>query len=266
MLSLVLLPKVAQSQVKLAPDTLECHIVSFSVGLLTPGSGSNSQGLAGGNMADLYGKPYLDFALEWGYKFHDGWMPELDADFWMGISGDNLLQRGERMGSVFSYGNYAMCWGGYDGQVMAYNRGLAVVPTIGRIVRVLPKNPNSGILFKVGAGWMTQKTIFTQDYTQSPVPQINGDYGKLYDHMRGGIRLMQGIGFVFMSNLSTYVNFKLTLEISECWTWSSRPYQIDNLMGLNGKDGSRYFDLLYGVRLTWMFPFTGKTTYDYYYY
>ena len=37
-------------------------------------------------------------------------------------------------------------------------------------------------------------------------------------------------------------------------------------MGLNGKDESRYFDLMGGVKLSWMFPFTGKTSYDYYYY
>ena len=45
-----------------------------------------------------------------------------------------------------------------------------------------------------------------------------------------------------------------------------RPYQLDNQIGLNGKDSSRYFDLLYGIRLSWMFPLMGKTTYDYYYY
>ena len=66
-----------------------------------------------------------------------------------------------------------------------------------------------------------------------------------------------------MSNYLTYVNLRVSLEISQCLTWSSRPYLIDNLTHLNGKDHNRYLDLLYG--LTWMFPLTGKTTYDYYY-
>ena len=35
---------------------------------------------------------------------------------------------------------------------------------------------------------------------------------------------------------------------------------------LNGKDNSRYIDHLVGLKLTWMFPITGRTSYDYYYY
>jgi hypothetical protein len=37
-------------------------------------------------------------------------------------------------------------------------------------------------------------------------------------------------------------------------------------MGLNGKDNNRYLDFMVGLKLTWMFPLTGKTSYDYYYY
>ena len=111
-----------------------------------------------------------------------------------------------------------------------------------------------------------QKTVFSQDMNESPVPQINGDYAKLYDHLRNGAMLTEGIGFVFMSNISTYINFKVMFEVSECLSWSTRPYQLDNYMGLNGKDGNKYLDLMYGLRLSWMFPLMGKTTYDYYYY
>jgi hypothetical protein len=63
-----------------------------------------------------------------------------------------------------------------------------------------------------------------------------------------------------------YINFKITFDLSQCFSWSTRPYIIDKVMGLNGKDNNRYFDLMGGVKLSWMFPFTGKTSYDYYYY
>jgi hypothetical protein len=43
-------------------------------------------------------------------------------------------------------------------------------------------------------------------------------------------------------------------------------YCAPDQMGLNGKDNNKYFDLMYGLRLSWMFPLMGKTTYDYYYY
>ena len=256
----------AKGQVKLHADTLECHIVSFSAGVLMPGNGSNSMGLTGGNMRDLYSSPYLDFALEWAYKYPSGWMVGLDADIWFGMTSDNLVNRVERLGNVFNAGETSMAINGEDGVVTAYNRALALRPGIGKIIRVLPKNPNSGLLLKFSGGWFMQKTIFHQDFNHPQVYQLSGDYAKLYDQLRNGVMLTESVGFAFMSNYLTYVNFKLTFDVSQCWSWSSRPYQIDNVMGLNGKDNSRYFDLMYGIRLTWMFPFTGKTTYDYYYY
>ena len=265
-LSLLAFNPGATAQVKLSADTLECHIVSFSVGMLIPGNGSNSLGLTGGNMRELYYSPYLDFGLEWNYKYMIDWMAGVDADIWFGATSDNLTGRVERLGNVFNPGETSMSLNGEDGVVTAYNRALALRPNIAKIIRVIPKNPNSGILLKVGAGWFMQKTIFYQDFNHPRVYQLHGDYAKLYDHLRNGVILTEGLGFVFMSNQSTYVNIKLTFEVSQCWSWSSRPYMIDNLMGLNGKDNSRYFDLLYGIKLSWMFPFTGKTTYDYYYY
>lgn len=256
----------AKGQVRLGADTLECHVVSFSFGTLFPGTGSNSEGLKGGNMRDLYKGPYLDFGLEWEYKWASNWMATFDADMWFGYNSDNLQNRAERMGNVFDASGYAMSWGGYDGVVTAYNRGLSLKPGGAYIIRVLPKNPNSGILVGLKSGWFMQKTVFTQDFDRSPVPQLTGDYAKLYDQLRNGVMLTESLGFIYMSNYKTYINLKVTFELSQCWSWSSRGYQIDNVMGLNGKDGGRYFDLLYGLRLTWMFPFTGKPTYDYYYY
>lgn len=265
-LSLITLPLGAKAQVRLTPDTLECYIVGFSAGMMMPNSGNNSLGISGGNMKDLYGSPYLNFAIEGSYKTQSGWMTNLDADLWFGLSSDNLRQREVRYSNIFLPGNFTLSWGGYDGNVTAYNRGLAIRPGIGKIIRVSPQNPNSGVLLKVGGGWMMQKTVFNQDFDQAPVPQLKDDYAKLYDHMRNGIILTESIGLIYMSNYLTYINLKLTFDISQCWSWSSRAYQIDELMGLNGKDESRYFDLIYGFKLTWMFPFTGKPTYDYYYY
>ena len=262
---LAALPMVSAAQVKLAPDTLECHMVGFNVGLLTPVTGSSS-GPAGGNMSDLYSAPYLDYGLDWAYKYQNGWMLTLDADLWFGLSSNNLRDRSLRQSHLFNSQEMVVGWDGTDGEVYAYNRGLAARPGVAYIARVLPKNPNSGILFKLSGGWFMQKTVFSQNYRQTPVPQLNNLYAKLYDHLRNGVIITESIGFLFMSNYQTYVNFKASIEVSQCFSWSSRPYQIDNLMGLNGKDNSSYFDLMVGLKLSWIFPFTGKTSYDYYYY
>lgn len=256
----------AGAQVKLSVDTLECHVISFGVGALMPGFGSASSGIEGGNMADLYKGPYLNFELSCDYKYKSGWMVTLDADMVFGSNSDNLQQRRERLGDICAPNGYMLDWGGTDGQVMSYNRSLSTRIGIARILPVIKGNPNSGIFLKLSGGWFMQKTVFNQEYYNNPVPQISKDYARMYDHLRNGAILTESVGFLFMSNLSTYVNFRISFDISQCVSWSSRPYQLDNVMGLNGKDNNTYFDLLYGVRLSWMFPLMGKTTYDYYYY
>lgn len=256
----------ATAQVKLSVDTLECHIIDFTFGALTPGGGSASGGMTGGNMMDLYAGPFLDFSLGCDYKYKSNWMVTLDGDLWFGYNSNNLKDREERMGDIYTPGGVLLSWGGYNGEVQSYNRALTLRVGVAKILPIIRNNPNSGIMLKLSGGWMMQKTVFNQDYNQSPVPQLKGDYAKLYDHLRNGAILTESVGFVFMSNMSTYVNFKVSFDISQCVSWSSRNYQIDNVMKLNGKDNNRYFDLLYGVRLTWMFPLMGKTTYDYYYY
>ena len=254
------------AQVKLNVDTLQCHIVGFSAGIQAPLGGTNSLGLEGGSMKDLYRGPYLDFGVEWDFLFRSGWMLTLDGDMWFGYNSDNLNLRIERMGDIYNSQGSAMSRGGTDGVVTAYNRSLAVRPGIAKIYHILPKDPNSGLILKLSGGWWMQKTVFSQDMNESEVPQLTGQYQYLYDHLRNGIILTESIGFTYMSNLNTYINVKISFDISQCWSWASRPYTLDNVMGLNGKDESRYFDLMFGIKLSWLFPITGRTSYDYYYY
>ena len=264
--SILLLPQCLRAQEKATPDTLECHIIGFTAGLLVPGGGSASTGMAGGNMRDLYAGPYLDFALECDYKYQSGWMMTLDGDLWFGSNSDNLQQRIERLGSIYSPSGQVYGFDGASGNIGAYNRSLAARVGAAKIIRVIEGNPNSGILLKLSGGWLMQKTVFMQDRNDAPVTQLRGEYAKMYDHLRNGAVLTQTVGFCYMSNSLTYTNFKVELSVSESLMWSSREYSIDNVMGLNGKDENRYLDLFYGLKLTWMFPLMGKTTYDYYYY
>lgn len=266
MLGAILIPSLVRGQEKRGMDTLQCHIVGFSFGAQTPLSGSHNGGLEGGNMKDLYEGPFLNFAIEWAYKPKSNWMFSLEGDLWFGYNSDNLKERVERMGDIFTSQGYMMSVEGKDGVVTLYNRGFAVRPGIGKIIPLFRKNPDSGLLLKVSGGWFMQKTINTQDMNEGEVPQLNEEMMPLYDHLRNGMIFTESIGFIYMSNRSTYVNFKVTFDLSQCISWSSRPYTIDKVMGLNGKDKNRYFDLMGGVKLSWMFPFTGKTSYDYYYY
>ena len=93
-----------------------------------------------------------------------------------------------------------------------------------------------------------------------------GDYGLLYDHQRQGLMLTEGVGYWLMSNRSNLLNFYVSFEVTQCWSRSTRDHVIDKYLGLNGKDMNRYFDLIYSIKLCWMFPLTGKPSQEYYYY
>ncbi|MDY5970031.1 MAG: hypothetical protein SPJ13_08490 [Bacteroidales bacterium] len=261
------LPAVAQE--KLHPDTLQCPIVGFHVGTLSPWSSLSSAKNPAGNafqnatMGELYEAPWLDFGADVSYKFKDGLLLNLDGSLVFG--NDNLKKREERMSDLYTSGHMIIGANGTDAKVTCHNRMLAMRLGIGKIFVTGKNNPNSGPFVRLDAGIMQQQTIFTLN-EQVNAPQVNGDYGLLYDHQRFGFTLTQVVGFWYMGNKSAILNFHVAIEITECWSHSTRDYVIDDLIRLRGPDKGKYFDLLYGLRLTWMFPITGKTAYDYYYY
>ena len=250
-------------------DTIQCPIIGFSVSPVIPSArfshaklpdGSSTQSVT---MAELYKAPYLDFGLHALFKTQSNWVFGIDGNIWFG--NDNLNNRIERMGSVFSRDSLVISTMGMDANVTCYNRYISVQGSAAKIIPLSPdKNPNSGLLLKLAGGYLRGQTIFM--INNENAPQIDGDYALLYDHQRHGVLLSEGFGYWFMSNYANLVNFSITLEVSQSWTTSTRDYMIDDYAGLHGKDGSKYFDLIYSLKLCWMFPLRGKTPREYYYY
>jgi len=250
-------------------DTLECHIIGFNVGPLVPSARLSHVSLAGGGtsqdatMASLYKSPYLGFGLDATYKYQSNWLVTLEGDIWFGS--DNLQHRIERMGNVFSRDSIIIGTNGTDANATCYNRHLAFKAGVGKIIPLAPqKNPNSGLLLKAGAGYQRGQSIFMLNDVNAP--QLDDDYALLYDHQRHGFMLTEAVGYWFMSNHANLVNCALTFEVSQLWSRSTRDYVIDYRAGLQGPDNSHYFDLLYTLRFTWMFPLKGKTVREYYFY
>jgi len=260
-----------RAQVDLRMDTLECPIIGFNAGLMMPSAAmsfeTSPEGLhsKNGTMASLYEPPYLSFGIDAFYKFRNNWLLSAEGDLWFGLTSNNLKHRIERMGDVFTRDSIVVGTNGTDANVTCYNRGLSFQLGAGKLFPLKPeRNPNSGILARVSGGYMFQQTIFLMNSEVSP--QLNGDYAYLYDHQRHGFMLTEGIGYWFMSARSDLANVYVAFEVSQCWSWSTREYQIDHFLGLQGKDDNRYFDLIYGIKVCWMFPLRGKTTHDYYFY
>ena len=259
----------AKAQIDVKQDTIECHIIGFNIGLRMPSShisiGTAPDGSVStdATMSALYKSPWMDYGVNCIYKYKSNWLVSYDMNLWFG--NDNLRNRVERMGSVFSRDSIVIGSNGTDATVTCFNRGFGLMGGVGKIFTVNPeKNPNSGILARLNAGYMRQQTIFMINDVNAP--QIDDDYALLYDHQRRGWMLTEGLGFWFMSNNLNLVNFSVSFEVSQCWSRSTRDYMIDNFLGLSGKDNNRYFDLLYTLKFCWMFPLKGKTARDYYYF
>ncbi len=267
--ALLSLPLGLSAQTSGGHDTLQCFIVGFKFGTMFPSSSLSKATLASGETSDratmysLYDSPWLDFGINAFYKFKSNWMLSLDGDFWFG--NDNLTHRQERMDVLYTAEGTIIGANGTDAVVTCYNRGLAIQGGVGKVLPLWPsRNPNSGLLARVMAGPMFQQTVFMLNEVKAP--QIEGDNALIYDHQRMGFMLTEGLGFWFMSNRSNLINFFVAFEVSEVWSKSTRDYTYDHYIGLNGKDDSRYFDLIYTIKLSWMFPLKGKTARDYYYY
>ncbi|MBO4599762.1 MAG: hypothetical protein J5641_03380 [Bacteroidales bacterium] len=258
---------VAQSSTKL--DTIECHIVGFNVGVKVPSAKYSFATAPDGStdrratMASLYPGAYMDYGINGLYKYRGNWLVSVDGNIWFG--NNNLLYRKERMGSVYTHDSIVIGQGGTDANVSCYNRGFSVQGGFGRVFPVAPgKNPNSGIVARISGGYMLQQTIFM--VSNENAPQVQGDYALLYDHQRQGAILTESLDFWFMSNNANLLNLYVSFDVSQCWSRSTRDYVIDNYLGLHGKDNNRYFDLIYSIKLCWMFPLKGKESSEYYYY
>lgn len=259
----------AKAQLDLSPDTLECHIIGFNVGPVFPSTAFSAETSPSGTvshnatMASLYKGPYLGFGLDVLYKYKSGWMVTMEGDIWFGSN--NLQHREERLGSVYTRDHIVVGGNGVDANVSCYNRGLSFQGGVAKLFPFNPaKNPNSGILARLSAGYMRQQTIFM--INDERAPQLMDDYALLYDHQRHGLILTEGIGVWLMNRTADYANVYITFEVSQLWSRSTRDYTIDYYLGLQGKDNNRYFDLLYSIKLCWMFPLKGKTAHDYYFY
>lgn len=259
----------AKAQIDVKQDTIECHIIGFNIGLRMPSShisiGTAPDGSVStdATMSALYKSPWMDYGVNCIYKYKSNWLVSYDMNLWFG--NDNLRNRVERMGSVFSRDSIVIGSNGTDATVTCFNRGFGLMGGVGKIFTVDPeKNPNSGILARLNAGYMRQQTIFMINYEHAP--QIDGDYANLYDHQRHGLMLSQSVGYWYMSTRANLVNLYVELGVSECWSRSTRDYTIDNVLGLHGPDQNRYFDLMYTLKFSWMFPLKGKTAHDYYFY
>lgn len=147
---------------------------------------------------------------------------------------------------------------GYPADLRLTMRGLNLYLNVGYLFSKLGHNPNSGLFFTVGGGYMQHK-IKLYDANQK-IAAVKGDLKKGYDRLSGGFALTQFVGYKYLSN-NRLTNFYVGVEFYEGFTQSYRVLNYDT--GLTDTD--KRLDVSVGFRFGWILPLY-KRTKDFYYY
>jgi hypothetical protein len=162
------------------------------------------------------------------------------------IFGNNVNEVGLLRGLINSQGQIVDAEG-QMADVQIFERGYTVMAVAGKLIPVAGPNPNSGILLKLGAGYMRHKIrLQTQ---KNDVPQLQDEYVEGYDRLAAG---PAGLFFVGYQNLSNNrrINFTLGFELMLGFTEPLRAYNFDT----RTSETDRRIDMLTGFRAGWTIP------------
>jgi len=130
-------------------------------------------------------------------------------------------------------------------------RGHAFGLNIGYIIPNTGRNPNSGLFFQLGAGYL----IHYIDYyvTGSNSPQLLGNYFHGYDRRTEGLNLSSAIGYMSYGK-SKKINFSVEFQVNLGLTYSKRYWNY----ALNQPETGQRRDGIMALKLNWFLPFYRK--------
>ena len=208
----------------------------------------------GGDIAEMY-SPSSTLGGGVGYKNKKNFYFGLEYNYLFGgkaKNGDEIIAEllthdGQLIGQS---GEYAI--------FQYYQRGHIIWFQLGKIIPVGKSNPNSGLMFKAGVGFVQHRMdVSVQENTAL---QLSGDYKYGYDRLTRGIGLNQFIGYMFIGN-SRIWNFYGGLDFSQAWTKNVREINFDT----RAKDESQHLDLFFGFKIGWVIPIYRSAPADFYY-
>ncbi len=243
-LSTVMISKEAKSQVNVQDSTVSTFLVYAAYAYQIPG----------GDLADRFGH---NSTIGPGVVFKDkkNWMYTIEMNI---IFGNDVKNADEIISEITSEDGFVIGLDGTYTNIRPMERGFTLFAMIGKIIPTFDINPNSGLFFNVGLGYIQHKIKW--DVEGNNAPQLGGDYKKGYDRFTEGFTLTQSFGLFYMAD-SRIWNFRVSAEIIEAFTKTKR-YNFDTYGGM---PESR-LDMFYGLKATWMIPLYGRAPKAMYYY
>lgn len=191
-----------------------------------------------------------------GYKTNMNWIFAIDGNFMFGqaVNEPFLLDNiSDNQGVVINSS-------GSPAEVLFFQRGFNVNGAIGYIFPGTGHNPNSGVMLKIGAGYMQHKIRIESQ--EDEVPQIENDYLQGYDRLTAGLNTTQFIGYSFMANGGVY-NFYTGFYFVQGFTYNKRDLFWDR-PNYEVPKGQRQ-DFQFGIRFGWMVPTYKRQPKDFYF-
>lgn len=211
--------------------------------------------LIAGNFGYFF--PGGDFAKRFGNTSSVGGtiFRKTRSNYFIGLGSDFIYGRNVKDAAFIdsiSSGNDLIGYTGTIAEVALYARGFTAYATAGTLVPIRRINPNSGILFTAGLGFLQHKIRIVD--LDEILLQLDDTYKKGYDRLTNGILLCQSVQFL---NLDAHhrINFKIGLEFKEALTRNRRSWNFDE----RRQDEALRFDLMFGLSGSWILPFYSKS-------
>lgn len=198
--------------------------------------------LPGGDLSSRFGAN-SNIGLGSYRKLRNGLLFGVEGSF---LFGNKIVEPGVLRNVINSAGQ-VLDDQGVMADVFLFERGWTAFAVAGKLFPVIGPNPNSGIVLKVGGGFMRHKIrVQTQ---KNKVPQLEDEYLEGYDRLCAGPAALGYIGYQHFGN-RRLVNFHVGIELMAGFTQSLRAYNFDTEQ-YNTPDR---VDLLTGLRVGWSLP------------
>ncbi len=212
---------------------------------------SYSPQIPGGDFAKRFGFTN-NIGINIGFKTAKNWQLELEGNF--------LFSKNIKEPNVLAFlqtsEGYIIDRYGDAANVLMYERGFTESIIIGKLTPFKGTNKNSGLMIKLGIGFMHHKIrIENQD---DKVPALTKKNLVYVDRLTMGLALKQYIGYQHFGD-GKLTNFNIGLEVTEGFTQGMRDYQFGY-----GEYREKRTELLLGIRLGWLIPVYRQAPAEYY--
>ena len=210
--------------------------------------------LLGGDISEMFG-PSSTLGAGVGFKTNKNIYFGIEYNY---LWGGRVKQGDEILKDIITSDGQIIGQSGEYAIFQYFLRGHTIWGQVGKLFPVLSHNPNSGIMVKLGLGYVQHRMfVSVQDNTAL---QLKGDYKKGYDRLTSGFGLTESIGYFFLGD-SRMWNFYAGFEFSQAWTKNRRDIDFDTRQ----KDNSQHLDLFYGIKIAWVIPLYRRAPTGYYY-